>query len=168
MPTPQIDLNKKPQTRSSTWGKLLLVVGLTAIILLGGGIILWQVTARQPANHVTQDEASSSNSKGKNTACGPRLPMDSILQEIANQLQMNLDQVKQQVRAGKKLRDLAAGKNISLARLHTIEIQAFEDGNNQWQRQGCLSPQDYKDNQQRYSVLTPLQLDDEVTDRLTH
>lgn len=169
MPASQPDLSKKPQTRSSTWGRILLAVALSAIVLLGGGIILWQVTTQQPPSHVAQDETSSSSSKGnKNPACGPRLPMDSISQEIANQLQMNLDQVKQQVRTGKKLRDLAASRNISLARLHAIEIQAFEDGNNQWQRQGCLSPQDYNNNQQRFRALTPLQLDEEVTDALTH
>lgn len=160
-------LQEKPQ-RSRGWSRsALLVVILGCVILLGGGsVLIWQVTAHTTSAPAQSTIASSGPIKAEPTqaaGCGPRLPWDFLVQQAANGLHLTVAQIKTQVLAGKTIQDIAAAQGISQNQLHTIEVQALRAAYNKFVSMGCYTRQEADAGFRQDSRETPTQLNTDFT-----
>jgi len=163
--TSQPHVLSKPERRSGGFAKrrfsLVLLLAGIVILFSGGGVLLWQIVGHQ-GNSISTPPVVKVKSTGSN-ACSSRLPWNIIQQEFASELHLSIDQVKEKIRAGKTIQEIATEQGFTQTQLHTFELHAYQVGNEQWKSQGCLTQQDFASNQQRYSSETQQMLNDDFT-----
>lgn len=160
-------LFQKPRRRSRNSIVFLFAVLSCLMVFGGGGLLAWQLLSHQGTGGTGGNGAVPATTKAVDTApnpCKSRLPADNIRQEVAAGLHLSVDQVKDQVHAGKKIQDIATSQGVSQGQLHTLELQAYQDGLAYYQRIGCLHPgdPDYT-RDMSYRTETATQLHDDVT-----
>jgi hypothetical protein len=160
-------LQEKPQ-RSRGWSRsaLLIVILGSAILLGGGGVLAWQVTAltsSAPAQSTTASRGPIKAEPTQAAGCGPRLPWDFLVQQAANGLHLTVAQIKTQVLTGKTLQDIAVAQGISQNQLHTIEVQALRASYNKFVSMGCYTQQGADAGFRQDSGETPAQLNSDFT-----
>lgn len=170
-------LQSKPQRRSGVrWTTILLIAGC-GVILIGGVALALQLLSRPqnaPASstpgsaNATQPASISKVGTPAANTCAPRLPWDMIKQDVANGLHLTVVQVTTQVHSGKNIQEVAAAQGFSPQQLHTLEINALRRGNAYWLRVGCIDQQGANDNEQRYTIETLQQLNDDFTTLFSH
>jgi len=136
------------------------------ILLSGGGVLIWQVTAHTTSAPSRSTTAPSGPIKAEPTqaaGCGPRLPWDFLVQQAANGLHLTVAQIKTQVRAGKTIQDIAAAQGISQNQLHTIEVQALRAAYNKFVSMGCYTKPEADAGFRQDSGETPTQLNSDFT-----
>ncbi|HEX6483581.1 MAG TPA: hypothetical protein VF043_32445 [Ktedonobacteraceae bacterium] len=160
-------LQEKPQRHRGWSRSALLMVMLGCVILLGGGgILIWQVTAHTTPVPAQSTTASSGPIKAEPTqaaGCGPRLPWDFLVQQAASGLHLTVAQIKTQVLAGKTIQGIAAAQGISQNQLHTIEVQALRAAYDKFVSMGCYTQQEADAGFRQDSGETPTQLNSDFT-----
>lgn len=150
----------------------MLVVMLGCVILLGGGgVLIWQVTAHTtsvPGSSTTVSSGPIKAAPTQATGCGPRLPWDFLDQQAANGLHLTVAQIKTQVLAGKTIQEIAAAQVISQNQLHTIEIQALRAAYNKLVSMGCYTQQEADAGFHQDSGETLTQLNTDFTRYFSH
>ena len=158
-------LAERPERRGGRRVSALLFVLCGCLIMLGGGVLAWQLSSHANAPAVSTSTPASSKSPAKQaTDCtGAREPVDVIKQQMAQGLHLSVAQVQARVLAGKTVAQIATEQGLTATQLHDVEVQALRYANNRWLSMGCITQQDVQDNMQR-DTGSPAYMDEEFTD----
>ncbi len=158
-------LAERPERRGGRRVSALLFVLCGCLIILGGGVLAWQLSSHANAPAVSTSTPASSNSQEKQAAgcTGAREPVDVIMQQTAQGLHLSVAQVQARVLAGKTVAQIATEQGLTATQLHDVEVQALRYANNRWLSMGCITQQDVQDNMQR-DTGSPAYMDEEFTD----
>lgn len=162
-------LQNKPQ-RQSGWRRnrilsaILLLVG--GAIIVGTGIVVAELSFSSGPVPAKNANPPAVNDKQSSSDCGQSLPpsyWDTLLQQAASGLHLSVTWVKAQIRARKRIQDIAAAQGISQQQLHTIEVNALQAANNQMVRMKCQTQSQANANVQSYVERGPQDMNDRFT-----
>ena len=144
----QPDLRSKPQRRSRKPLFFLLLL-FVAILILGGGALLIsqfplvQKLAYQKANVTFSSQEPTRLRQASvvplDCAHYPSSYNAALRRQLAAELQLAVDQVTAQIRAGKAIQDVAAAQNITPDQLSGMERYAYKVSDFQMVQGGCMS-----------------------------
>lgn len=166
---PDFKLQERPERRTARpllfW---LVPIVIGVIIIVGGVLLVLLLSLHTPASTTSgnsaQTASASVNGKSQSDVCRPSLPWDTILQSVAADLHLDVNQVASQLRAGKDIQDVAQARGITLDQLHTFELHALQTGGNRWVQLHCSTQQEINGRLQLYNNMTVAQLNQVFTD----
>jgi hypothetical protein len=158
-------LGNRPVRRSRKRLLPLLLLLLGVVVLAGGGIgLVSLLNSHQPVASATPAAASKVGQQSISQGCSPaRIPLNVVTQDAASGLHLTVDQVKDQVHAGKTFAQIATARGITAQQLRALEIHSLQQANNYWLGLGCITRQDVSNNMQR-DVGDVVYMDAEFTD----
>lgn len=144
----------------------VFAAGLVALVLLmvsGSRVIAALPITPATASANPRVMPADTKPKPGQNLCAPRLPWDTIRQQLARELHLSVAQVRARILRGTPIQNVAAAQHISPARLHTSELHALEVGNERWIRLGCNTRQEGDAYMRIYRRMTRAQLTEEFT-----
>ena len=120
------DFTEPEQQQKKDWSLLLLLIGL--LIVVGSGLLAWQVFARQTpqASSISNNphfSAQSSPPAGKGT---PPEVANVVRRQVAHKLHLSVDQLMTKLQSGVSIEALAAQQGMSPGEWHTFVIATYQ------------------------------------------
>jgi AraC-like DNA-binding protein len=134
------DLQGKPEIPAGGMRLRLLVTLGALVLLVGGGLILWQVVSSQAAPPAQVRTTSTPTPEPTKSGPGdPQAYYDAVKSYVAQHLHLSEGQIKAKLEAGVQLIALAQQQGISNTELRTILLDAEQEGHNVLVRLGRLT-----------------------------
>lgn len=136
------DLQDKPEIQSGGMRFRLIVILGALVLLVGGGLILWQVLSSQATPPPQASTVSTPTPEPTKSGPGdPQAYYDTVKSYVAQHLHLSEGQIKAKLQAGVQLIALAQQQGISHTELRTILLDAEQKGHDVLVRLGNLTQQ---------------------------